>query len=424
SPGCRAWPHSRAVELSRVTALAQAQAAARGRTLARMVGCANVCPAREPPGRAAPTMTTTSDPTSHSPAPSKADGSCRVAVAGLGASGIAHALALATIERATVTALADPSSSARRNASGMGFRVPTFADLDRLLARQQVDAVFVCAPVGARTALAKRALEAGAAVFVERPVAIGFAEVAALVEDAERRGARLMCSHPLVHQPVFARAAAEVAAGKLGAVRQARASVQASRVFSARAARHVTRGQGGGVVAHTALDLIFLLTRMLGLPTEGQATAIRLYGDHEDEVHARLKLAGGGEIRFDCSWSVPGYPVPGTVIELEGERGKLLVSDDAIEIDGPAGAHARWINADLPQPARFDVDGESRWLEDSAFIDWVLGGAPPPGAGREALHAHAVMHALAASIRGGGQAEPVPTGVPNAAPPEPAGVAS
>jgi predicted dehydrogenase len=352
-----------------------------------------------------------SDGRSASSARSPAGGPCRVAVAGLGAGGIAHALTLATLERASIVALADPRPTARRNASGMGFRAPTYKELSRLLARHEVDAVFVCAPVGARVPLARRALEAGAAVFVERPVAVDFEQVTALVGEAERAGIRLMCSHPLVHQPVFARAAAEVAAGKLGVVRQARASVNASRVFSARAARHVTHGQGGGVVAHTALDLIFLLSRMLGLPSEGQATAIRLYGDHEDEVHARLKLPGGGEIRFDCSWSVPGYPVPGTVIELEGERGHLLVSDDAIEIDGPSGAHARWINADLPQPARFDVDGEARWLEDAAFVDWVMGGAPPPGAGREALHAHAVMQALEASMRSGGQPAPVPTAI-------------
>ena len=337
-----------------------------------------------------------------------ADGACRVAVAGLGQRGVSHALALATIERASIVALTDPRASTRVNAAGMGLRVPAYRDLDRLLKREEVDAVFVCAPVGERVPLARRALEAGAAVFIERPIAIPYDQVAALVADAERAGARLMCSHPLVHQPPFARAAAEVAAGKLGTVRQARGSVQSSRVFSARAARHVTQGQGGGVLAHTALDLIFLLTRMLGLPSEGQATAMRLYGEHEDEVHARLKLANGGEIRFDCSWSVPGYPVPGTVIELEGERGKLLVSDDAVEIDGPSGAHARWINADLPQPARFDVDGESRWLEDAAFVNWVLGGPAPPGAGREALHAHAVMQALDASIRSGGQSAPVP----------------
>jgi predicted dehydrogenase len=366
-------------------------------------------------------MTTPSDSNSGSSARAAGD-PCRVAVAGLGHHGIAHALALATIERVSVVALAEPRRAARRNALGLGFRVPAYRDLGRLLAREEVDAVFVCAPVGERVPLARRALEAGAAVFVERPVAIAYDQVAALVADAERHRAKLMCSHPLVHQPVFARAAAEVAAGKLGVVKQARASVQASRVFSARAARHVTHGQGGGVVAHTALDLIFLLSRMLGLPSEGQATALRLYGDHEDEVHARLKLPNGGEIRFDCSWSVPGYPVPGTVIELEGERGKLLVSDDAVEIDGPAGAHARWINADLPQPARFDVDGESRWLEDAAFIDWVMGGAAPPGAGREVLHAHAVMQALEVSMRSGGEPSPVPAAAVAAASPEPAGV--
>ncbi len=331
----------------------------------------------------------------------------RLAVVGLGHRGIAHTLALAAMERTSLLALADPRSSARRNASGMGLRVPAYPTLERLLARQSPDAVFVCAPVAARAALAMRALEGGAAVFIERPISLDYDVAARVIDEAGRLGLPLLCSHPIVHQPVFARALADVAAGTIGAVRRAHASVYVSRVFSAAAARRMTHGQGGGVVAYVALDALFLLTRMLGVPIEGEARAIRLYGDHEDEVHARLRLPSGCEISLDCSWSVPGYARSGTVIELEGDRGHLLVSDDALEIDTSPAAHQRWIDADLPQPALFDVDGEARGIEDAAFVEWVLGGAAPPAANREALHVHALMRALQVSAREGGRVVPV-----------------
>src|SRR5437899_2964898 len=79
----------------------------------------------------------------------------------------------------------------------------------------------------------------------------------------------------------------------IGAVKQVRASAYVSRVFSAEAARRATGGQGGGVVAHAALDLLALLIDMLGMPARVQATVGQLYGDVEDELHARLEFAQG-----------------------------------------------------------------------------------------------------------------------------------
>jgi len=335
----------------------------------------------------------------------------RVAVVGLGERGIAHAAVLATLDRATLVGFADPDSAARRNLAGAGFHVPTFARLERLLARQKPDAVFVCSPLATRAALARTALAAGAAVFVERPIALAFRESARVVDEALRAARPLLCSHALMHMPVFARAHEAVRAGAIGAVREVRASVYVSRVFSAESAERLTGARGGGMIAYAAFDLLALLVRTIGLPLEAIATTNRLYGANEDELHAKLKLPRGGTLGLDCSWSVPGHPRPATVIEIEGDRGHILVSDDAIEIDGTAGDHVRLSDADLPQPARFDMDGEPRWIEDRAFVEWVLGGAEPPGANLRALEPHAVMHALEASAHSGGTPTPMPEGL-------------
>jgi predicted dehydrogenase len=107
---------------------------------------------------------------------------------------------------------------------------------------------------------------------------------------------------------------------------------------------------------------------------------------------------------------VPGYPLSAVVIELDGENGKLLISNDAFELDlteardgWPAG-HTRLGHAELPQPARFDVNGEGYYLEDAAFLAWATGGPPPPTTVEAALSVQRAMDALYRSAAAGGEA--------------------
>ena len=181
-----------------------------------------------------------------------------------------------------------------------------------------------------------------------------------------------------------------------------------SRVFSSRQKLETCPpGSGGGVVLQAAADLLFLLVWYLGVPSQVRATWSNIYGPPEDELHAMMQLPDGGEIGFDSSWSVPGYPRPATVIELDGAAGKMLASDDALELDlferqgGPSG-FTRFGHATLPRPARFHLDGEALYLQDAAFLSWATGGPAPPNQAESALQVSRVIEALYASSRAGG----------------------
>jgi predicted dehydrogenase len=332
----------------------------------------------------------------------------RVAVVGLGARGIGHATALATMPNCELVGLADPRAAARRNLRGMGHAAPGYRKVEQMLAKASPRAVFVSAPLPARAGLARMALEHGCAVFVERPMATTAEEGAGLVALAAEQGVPLAVSHTLAFEPVFDAARRAVSSGALGKVSEARASMYASRVFNAREAMRYTHGGAGGVLAHMSVDLLFVLGRMFGAPLEVRATASRLYGTLEDELHAMMTTESGAEVGFDSSWSVPGHPHPATVIELAAERGHLLVSDDAMELDlsepgaGFLAGHTRRRIADLPQPARFDMSGEARWLEDAAFVAWASGGSAPANTGAAALQTQRVMEALYDSARSAG----------------------
>ena len=336
----------------------------------------------------------------------------RVAVVGLGRAGVAHAVMLSHVPGCTLEAVADPRPAARAALRGMGFAVPAYPRLERLLEQHTPEAVVVCAPQHERAAVVRRVVEAGIPVLVERPMARTLAEAVELVALARARGVPLAVGHPLAHEPVFARMHELVRAGALGPVRQVRSAMFVSRVFAPRPRRGPGRldpGRvAGGVLAHLASDLLFVLVRMLGLPVRVRAERNVVYGEVEDELHAMMTLPDGAEVGFDCSWSVPGYTRASTVIELAGREGHLLASDEALEVElsreaaGLPAGYTRLRDADFPAPARFDFGGETLWLHDAAFLDWLAGGEAPPNHAAAALEAHRVMDALYRSAAGGG----------------------
>lgn len=338
----------------------------------------------------------------------------RVAVVGLGRAGLSHATLLATIPDVEVVAFADRRREARARMRGLGYRGRAYGSVKKMLSSAKPDAVFVCGPQGERAAAARAALEAGAAVLIEHPFGVTLEEAESVAAAAASTGKPFAAGCALAFQPVFRRAKEALAAGVLGGIRQARSSMFVSRVFDASHPVFAEPGQvAGGVLAQVASELLFLLVWYLGAPVEATAIAQRMYGGIEDEVRAMMKLADGVEVGLDCSWSVPGYPEPATVIELEGENGKLLISDDGIEAElaepraGFGTGHTRLRSAELPQPAAFDWGGESLYLMDASFLAWATGGSEPPNHGPFALRVHRVMDAIYQSARAGGEPQAV-----------------
>ena len=338
--------------------------------------------------------------------PSPPAATVRAAVVGLGALGVAHASVLSMMPGVEVVGFADPVSTGGRILQSLGHRAPVFSGAAKLIDRTRPDVVFVCTPPDAHLACARLALMGGCSVFVERPFAHTLADAETLARLAAETDRPVACGYSMGHQPIFAAARQRLKGGALGELREARASLYVSQVFGARKGwRYDPARSGGGVLANVSCELLFLLIQTLGRPVEVRASWNRFFGAVEDELHAMMTLPSGASIGFDSSWSVPGYPKPATVIEVEGSNGRLLVSNDTLECDlretkaGFAAGISRVRDSDLPQPARFDLDGEELYMADAAFLEWVGGGPAPLATAAAALDVQRVMHALYNSAR-------------------------
>lgn len=124
----------------------------------------------------------------------------RVLVVGLGQMGVSHALAYAKLPEYELVGLVNRSSVALPDPLAA---LPVEHDFGAALARLKPDMVAVATYSDSHAALAIQAMEAGAHVFVEKPLATTVADCEAVAETARRTGRKLMVGHILRHHPTW-----------------------------------------------------------------------------------------------------------------------------------------------------------------------------------------------------------------------------
>ncbi len=110
---------------------------------------------------------------------------------------------------------------------------------------------------------------------------------------------------------------------------------------------------GRDVLDFLVADLLLLLDASFGPIAAVQARGEKLYGDWLDECQIEARFPHGLVAKVDASWSVPDYPTAAMVIEASGNEGRVIVSDDALEMDMTS-LQGRVVAAGEPTSARFD----------------------------------------------------------------------
>ncbi len=231
-----------------------------------------------------------------------------------------------------VVALADPSPSALEEAVRLAPGAAVGMDLDGLLAHG-VQGVVIATPSALHAAQCLRALEAGVAVFCQRPLGVCGVEAAAVVAAA-RRANRLL-GVDLLYRCTSAteRVQALIAEGALG------------EVYAAELCFHDARGpdtpwfydprlSGGGCVMDLGVHLVDLALWCLGFPEVRSVRSALFAGGAplrdrrvqvEDFAMAELTLGTGAHVRLACSWKLHGGENAVFEASFQGSRGGLAV---------------------------------------------------------------------------------------------------
>ncbi|MEW1775605.1 Gfo/Idh/MocA family oxidoreductase [Streptomyces sp. NPDC086777] len=216
----------------------------------------------------------------------------------------------------------------------------TATDWREVIGRDDVHIVDVCAPGWLHAEIAVAALEAGKHVLVEKPLANSLAECEAMVaaaRAARARGVQSMVGFNYRRVPALAYARRLIADGRIGTVRQVRASYLQDWLASEDAPmtwrlRKETAGSGalGDIASHTIDQVQFLLGDTVTEVSGRLHTFVaRRTGPHgvedvtvDDAAWATLLLAGGAVASVEVSRVALGRK-NSLRIEVYGSEGAL-----------------------------------------------------------------------------------------------------
>lgn len=140
----------------------------------------------------------------------------RVGVVGAGA----RVALVGHLQGAQVVALADPDPAAsERLAAVIGREVQRFGSVAQMLAGEALDATIVLSPDDTHEAVAVELLEAGVAVYLEKPIAITIDGADRILQVAQRTGTKLYVGHNMRHMPVVRQMKAIIERGEIGEVK-------------------------------------------------------------------------------------------------------------------------------------------------------------------------------------------------------------
>ncbi len=244
-----------------------------------------------------------------------------------------HVAALKEIPNAKLVAVNDVSeASAKRLGEQEG--VAWYTELDKMLARDDIDVVSICTPSGFHGPAAIAAADAGKHVVVEKPLEITLAKCDAVIEAAERNGVKLCGVFPSRFHECNQVIKAAVEAGRLG--RPTLASVynkwwRTQEYYDKGGWRGTWRLDGGGALMNQGIHAIDLLLWIMGDVESVQAFSGALAHERievEDTAAACLRFANGALGVIEGATST--YPGMLKRMELCGDKGTIIASEEDI----------------------------------------------------------------------------------------------
>jgi predicted dehydrogenase len=259
------------------------------------------------------------------------------------------------------------------------------AEVEDVLGDDAVTSVVIATPVPTHYELARRALEAGKHVFVEKPAAMRGVEMEELCELAQERDLVLMPGHLLLYHPGVKKLKEIVDSGELGDVLY---------VYGNRQNLGTFRTNENALWSLGVHDLSVLLHLIDEEPTDVRAHGNAFLNQGvEDVVFCYLRFPSGKMAHMHLSWLDPHKIRRITVVGDE----RMAVFDD-MERDRKITVYDNWRTrtGDVYSP---QVDAtEPLRLECRHFLDLVEGEGDPHKAAREAIRVVRALEQLQASL--------------------------
>lgn len=281
----------------------------------------------------------------------------RILLVGAGRIGLVHAVNISRLPDAVLSGICDPNPKAVGLLRGLGFTAPSFRNLEAALAGCRPDAAIIATPPSTHLELARRCLEAGLPVLVEKPLAPDPSGVTAFEQLEHQFPGRILGGYALPLAPHVAHWFGELKSGRLGTIESASAVSLMTYVMGRGLKTWQMRksASGGGVLMNPGVHALALVWGALGgWKGVSSASARRLHSaEVEDSLVADLDAGLAGPVRVSATWSIDGFARPEHALTLATDRGVLRLTG-ALGIFEPSSGDPV-IAHQIDFPAGFDL---------------------------------------------------------------------
>ena len=266
--------------------------------------------------------------------------------------------------------------------------------LDDVLLREDIRGVVIATPAETHFELARKVLQGGKSVYVEKPLVLNEPEAEELIELADKKGLSLMVGHLLQYHPAFVRLKELADGGELGRINY---------IYSHRLNLGKIRREENILWSFAPHDISMILTLAGEYPESVFATGGNyLHNKIADVTTTHLEFSSGLRAHIFVSWL---HPFKVQQLVVVGDR-KMAVFDDTLPWPDKLVLYPhkiKWENGnpvpDKANPERVEVqEAEPLRLECEHFLHCVKGVCKPVTDGNEGLRVLRILNASQQSL--------------------------
>lgn len=306
--------------------------------------------------------------------------------------------------RVVVKMICDLDKARAMNVAAKYRDVETTNQLEEVLQRPDIDAVAICTPTNTHFDVARRAMEAGKHVFIEKPLATTAAECEALIHLAQKRRRKLMVGHVFLYNPAVQYIKGLIEKQELGDI---------TYIYGVRVNLGPIRKDVNALWDLAPHDIAIFNYWLGSAPIYAHATGLQSINPPiHDVVFATLKYPNNVLASLQVSWLDPRKIRQITVVGTK----RMVVFDDLDPV-GPVHIYDKTVIR--PQSNKTVTDtiqafkavvqegdlvipkipaGEPLKNECRHFIDWLIEGKEPVSNGKNGLEVVRVLEAATLSL--------------------------
>ncbi|MCX5893911.1 MAG: Gfo/Idh/MocA family oxidoreductase [Deltaproteobacteria bacterium] len=335
----------------------------------------------------------------------------RLGVIGIGFGQHVHVPAFRTDPRCEVAAL---GASDLKRAAAVADRlgIPrAFGDWRQLLADPDLDAVSLAVPPAIQSEIAVAALEAGKAVFAEKPLAASVTAASRMAAAARTSRQANLVNYEFMDIGLWQQAKAILDQGGLGELRQVAVAwnVEIYAIRHGLTSWKTARRAGGGALYGFASHALYYLEQFLGPIGSLTARLFNPLGDVElGDTAACLCLETAAGVPVSLTVSSHAFLGSGHRLEFYGSQGTMVLNNPTSDyvtgfqlFHGTRESGRLIAVPDEPGKSETHVDGRIDVVAKMAhkFLTWMETGVPCHPSFQDGLRVQKLLHAAETSHR-------------------------